>query len=370
MAITLVTGLPGHGKTLYAISKYKEISEKTGRRIYYHGIKGLKLPWTEHDALKWADIPPNSIMIIDEAQKVFPLRGRGEPAAFIADLATHRHLGIDIVLITQDPMLIDSFARRLVDQHFHVVRKFGTHFVTIHEFVNGAKDNVSKSRSGSLRHEWRHDKKAFEFYHSAEVHTVKARLPARVYLLICLPFLVGGLLWFGYQRLSPSGQAAQFQKNLGASGIAPGVAAGVSGGGVGGGGVRDVSRAAASTGEFLAVNNPRVEGLAHTAPIYDDITRPVVAPFPAACVESKTRCQCYSQQATKLDMPAALCRQIVVGGFFVAWDSAGRAVKSMDQTAEVRQTTASGVVDPPPEQPSFVPVKVTGVGGIRNRAPQ
>ncbi len=88
-----------------------------------------------------------------------------------------------------------------MDRHFHVVRKFGTHSATIHEFPNGARENVASSREGSIRHEWRFPKAVFELYQSAELHTVKRRIPARVWLLLALPFVIGALCWFVWQRM-------------------------------------------------------------------------------------------------------------------------------------------------------------------------
>jgi hypothetical protein len=72
--------------------------------------------------------------------------------------------------------------------------------------------------------------------------------------------------------------------------------------------------------EYIDSFSPRFAGLAYTAPVYDDVTKPVVAPYPAACVMSRTRCQCYTQQGTRLDVPGQMCKQITEGGFFVAWN--------------------------------------------------
>jgi len=55
--------------------------------------------------------------------------------------------------------------------------------------------------------------------------------------------------------------------------------------------------------------------------VYDEVVKPVEAPYPAACVESVSQgCRCYSQQATRLQVPDALCHGIVGGGFFVSWN--------------------------------------------------
>lgn len=76
---------------------------------------------------KWQELPAGALMIVDEAQFPFKVTGRGQTPEWVEKLATHRHLGLDFVLITQNPMLLDTFPRKLVDRHFHVIRKFGTH---------------------------------------------------------------------------------------------------------------------------------------------------------------------------------------------------------------------------------------------------
>ena len=334
MSIELVTGLPGHGKTLYTVAKYRDIAVKDKRPVYYSGIKDLALPWTEFDPEKWEDLPPGAIFIIDECQFKMPVRGRGTPPAWIERLAVHRHAGIDFVLITQDPMLLDSFVRRLCDRHWHVVRKFGTKFATVHEFPNGVKDQVSKARTGSITHEWRYPKDVFDLYKSAEVHTVKSRIPMRVWVLVAIPFIVGALVWFSYDRLRPSAvservsgvPAAKAASGPGAFNPPGFVPAGAPGRGFGSAGAPG---SAADVEAYLVAQKPRIEGLAYTAPIYDEVTRPSTAPFPSACLSSKTRCKCYSQQATVLAVPDGLCREIAGGGYFVAFNSAGERQGAM-----------------------------------------
>lgn len=334
MPITLVTGLPGHGKTLYTLARFKDEAEKAGRRVFYSGIPDLKVPgWEEFDVEKWEDLPAGSLCILDEAQFKFPTRGRGTPPPHVEKLATHRHLGLDFVLITQNPMLIDSFVRRLVDRHFHVVRKFGTHFATIHEFVNGAKDNVEKSREGSIRHEWRYPKDVFEWYKSAEVHTVKRRIPAKVWVLATIPVVLAGTIWFAWQRLNPDSVA---ERTTGAEAISQAEGPGIRQPGT------EPSVAVStfdlvSPGQYLQARMPRFAGLPHTAPIYDELTKPSVVPVPAACVSNGDRCQCYTQQATKLSVPDDVCRQIVLGGYFVDW--------GQGQGAEPRRSELIGAAD-------------------------
>ena len=41
--ITLITGTPGAGKTLYMVSELAKNKEFQGRKVFVDGIKGLKL---------------------------------------------------------------------------------------------------------------------------------------------------------------------------------------------------------------------------------------------------------------------------------------------------------------------------------------
>jgi len=76
--IEQITGLPGAGKTLITLARVKELAEKENRQVYYNGITDLKLPWIELDKGEdWYKVPPGSIVVIDEAQRVFRPRGAG-----------------------------------------------------------------------------------------------------------------------------------------------------------------------------------------------------------------------------------------------------------------------------------------------------
>jgi hypothetical protein len=315
--ITLITGLPGAGKTLYTLATVKALAEKHNRPVFYSRIPGLKLPWTQIDPFEWYKCPPNSIIVIDEVQRsndpgdpkaptLFGLRKRGEPVPkWAAELETHRHLGIDLFIITQNAGLIDSHDRKLVNHHFHVKRTFGLARATVHEFT-GARDDAQNRTSGSVRHEWAYPKAAFEWYQSAEVHTGKARVPFKVWLFLALPVVIIGLTWYAWVSfLDPD-------RKKGDDYVLPATAASAP----------PQSRSAAgslSTAQYLAQFEPRVPGLHYTAPVYDEVTRPTVAPYPAACVLMGEVCRCYSQQGTKLSTSADLCRSVVDGGFFVAW---------------------------------------------------
>ena len=67
---------------------------------------------------------------------------------------------------------------------------------------------------------------------------------------------------------------------------------------------------------------PRLPDFPHTAPAYDEVTKPTEAPYPAACVQMGKTCKCYTQQATLLQVSGTVCLQIVAQGFFMDWKSA------------------------------------------------
>lgn len=307
--ITLITGQPGAGKTLFGLTFVRELAAKEKRPVYYSGIKDLKLAWLGlENAEEWFKVPQGSIVVIDEAQRIFRPRGAGAVVPkHVSELETHRHHGIDIFIITQHPMLVDTNVRRLVGRHFHVVRSFGLKRATVHEWGE-VKEQCDKSREGSIRHEWSYPRDVFALYHSAEVHTHKARVPARVFVLLALPLLLAGLVWVVVKWWQQSGSAHP-DKALEAKAATKAAATQVR-----------VASGKLSAAEWVAEQQPRVPGLAYTAPVYDDVTKPVRAPYPAACIAFKARCGCYSEQGTRLDMPEQLCRQIVERGFYVAWE--------------------------------------------------
>lgn len=325
--ITLITGQPGAGKTLYALNYVKSRAEKENREVYFSGIADLKLPWKELDRGEdWHKVPKGSIVVIDECQRVFRPRGNGAAVPeHVAKLETHRHEGIDLVLITQHPMLADTNVRRLVGQHFHVVRAFGTKKATVHEWGE-VKTECEKSRADSIRHDFLYPAQSFTWYKSAEVHTHKARIPMRVYFLFLLPVLLGLLVWAAWSswHLPGSGSSAATASKAPAASPVP-----------------QVQNRTKSPQQYIDDRAPRVAGLAYTAPAYDEVTRPDEAPFPAACVESKTGCRCYSQQATQLDVPHGLCSQIVARGYFKDWGNGSRRSNEKNRNADTMHLQAA-----------------------------
>lgn len=341
--ITVITGLPGNGKTLYALYTVKAYSEKENREVYYSGIKDLRLPWTEIKAEEWASCPTGAIIVIDEAQFVFSKKPNGSKLPeFYEKLAVHRHSGYDIFIITQHPSLVDNFVRNLCGRHLHVIRKFGMSRANVWEWP-GANTSPEKASShkNAVLHKFGYPKEVYEYYKSAEVHTVKRSFPMRLIVAIFFVLCVIAVGIYVFNRLVSKGTRKDDAVIVGVAGsAAPGAVSGVAGKSAPVDPVADAK-------QYVFEHMPRYVGLPHTAPIYDEIRKPTEAPMPVACVQSASRCDCFSQQATKMDVPKDICRQIVKNGFFddaKPKDETGALTADAGQPRHSLPVTSAGAV--------------------------
>jgi zona occludens toxin len=373
MAIELVTGLPGNCKTLFTIKNVRDWSTRENRQVFYFGIpltdEGKDaLQWIElEDATKWMECPPNSIVIIDECQRIFRNRSLGSiPGRHVTDLETHRHLGIDLVFITQHPGLIDPAIRKLTQKHRHMVRIWGMEASTVHTW-DSVKENCDKpaGRTDSEKMKWKFDKKLYPLYKSAQVHTMKRSIPMRVKLLVLVPIAIA-LAGYAVYRLVVKKPAAK--PTVTQSQLTPGAGALPT--------VQGKSfDPAADAREYLWKQQPRIEGQQYTAPKYDSLTVPSMVPVAAACVyqRSNNRCSCYTQQATPLAVPYNQCLDIASNGSFQEFDPNGRqdkerertrdAVKVLDETERMPISGASGRDVGVPERRSGDGYGVNGKAG-------
>lgn len=339
--ITLVTGTPGAGKTLLTLYDLKNEVEKQNaelikqnkepRPVYYHGIPDLTLPWLPLDKPEnWHTLPTGAIIVIDECQSAFRPRGLGQQVPeYIAAMETHRHRGHDLYLITQHPMLVDQNIRRLVGRHRHVIRKFGLQVATVHEW--GSVHEITKRNlAEAVKRNMKYPKEIFGYYKSSEQHTHKANVPKRVYFLAAAPLIVGALVYAAYTSMTGISENVASKTEEVASAPSPFKPSGniESRGPVG----------ALTTADYLARQVPRVQGMPWTAPIYDDVTTPVDAPYPVACMDSKKNgCRCFDQQENRIAVDEGFCKSFLDRGMFVAWKQ-----KPQPQQLAMNQERQSG----------------------------
>lgn len=319
MSQLLITGIPGHGKTLMALVEADKL-EKQGRKVYAANVRGLKRDWPSFDPLKWMDLPDGSVLLVDEAQEFWRQRSPRDPLPpSVLAMEKHRHRGFSFILTCQHPKQLDFELRRYVDRHVHLRRSFNlANSVALEQPREFDPDDKSDLRK-CLKTSFKFPKEVYGWYESATEHNMKARLPARV---LAFPVLVIGFLalaYYGYKTVSGFGDSLKALP-----GGAPVVAGGkpVVSGSLSqapmpsSGKERDVSSAAAY--------QPRIGWMLHSAARYDDVTKPVRAPVPAACISMASKgCKCFTQQGTPYAAPEDVCKTIVANGYFVDFEPEG-----------------------------------------------
>jgi hypothetical protein len=306
-----VTGLPGAGKSLGAVARMLEWRQSDASRpVFVLGVDGLKdgvaQEITADDLERWWEYPAGSIFVVDEAQKYFPMRRAGDAPAWIRKLSEHRHLGHDFLLMTQAPGYLDTYVRGLIDRHTHLVRKFGTHMVDRYDWPSVCMSPLSSAeRKRATKSLWRYPKKCFELYHSAEVHTVKARIPKKLFVIaaaiIALPLVI-----IGVPRIMKHGEKAATPTPL-LSSAATAV---------------DGDSKHMTVAEYVNAQIPRIANQPWSAPIFDG--QQVKAEPDLLCIEYESRrepgtmlCTCYTEQITPYKIGSlAECRTYARHGVY------------------------------------------------------
>lgn len=305
--ITLITGTPGAGKTLYTVAE--ELPKFKDRPLFIDGIPDLAISHFEPVGKVdlWHEwIPDGAVLVIDEVQRIW--RPRGTASAVppgVAALETHRHKGVDLVVITQHPNLLDPNIRRLVGRHLHVRRMFGWKRAIVYEW-DSATDPARVSNA--IKRSWVYPKKAYKLYKSASLHTARGNRVPFVFVAAVLAIIAVPIGWY-YALDRTAGKWMSNEPAI-ASGASTELATARAGG-------------AAPLAALPAVPARLVEALTPTddhnplsAPLYAAVVPQVVAPEVVGCIASKSSCSCYSQQATPIWLPDEQCRQRAAGHYF------------------------------------------------------
>jgi zona occludens toxin len=337
MAITLVTGLNGTFKTATSLWDFLHNPAYAGRPKFALPVKDFDpakhgvLPLDAEGLKGWWELPEGAVIFVDEAQKYFPTRGRGEPPKWIQAIAEHRHQGKDFILTTPTPMMIDTFVRALAKPHFHMLRPWNMGKPTRWAFEQVETDPTSTAARGrGMRSPVKLDKQVFSVYTSTVLDTHQSRFPKKVLyggiaVVIGLIFCIGWFLHWQHQKMNgvPLGATAASASGRPLS----------SGFGAVGGAVTHVWQTSDMT--------PRVAGMPWTAPVYDGISQPTDFPRIAGCMVGHGPdhpCQCYSQQGTPLDETEQMCLSIVKKGIFDPWQSGRRNQEvAVQQGSQVQQ---------------------------------
>lgn len=202
--ITIITGIPGMGKTASLVEFLLENDKQglTARPVFVMGVPDLKLDhakvppiseWTEKRPdpddsnllLDYYRFPQNSILVIDEAQRVFPARINGsKPPPITAALATHRHTGLDIILLTQKPMQMDNWVKELAGRHIHIKPTILGRY--LYEWPEYQDPNSKTNLADAAKRKFSPPKKVFNLYKSAEAHTKQPRRFHQIYIILIL----------------------------------------------------------------------------------------------------------------------------------------------------------------------------------------
>ena len=335
----LRTGGNGCGKTLFTLQDVRKLQLETGRPVCiniapadhpdpkkrnkpYCNIKPEKLEefgWKLVHFKDWEAQEDNTIFLVDECHYDLPQRPPSQvPPPHIAHLTEHRSRGFDFFLLTQHPKNIDSFVRNLVQApgwHQHVKRLAGA--APLSNFIQWDAVELQCEKFGSGKNAQiksrAFPKEVYDWYDSATIHTGKVRIPRQLYILAICGIAAPVFLYLGFSKVA--GGASKDGAKTATS------AAGPTGGGGGGSGGAGTPK---TVPEYIASYRPRIGGLMHTAPAYDQLTAPKRVPVPAACVEMKSvGCKCYTQDATPYPVDLSMCRQLVAHGAFLPFEPEG-----------------------------------------------
>lgn len=329
--ITVITGTPGAGKTLYTIEKLllpqigKTIKGRDEHgnaveheRKVYTNINGLQI---DHELIdggetqglrdwhKWAK--PGSLIVFDEVQKVWPPRPNGSKIPEdVQALDTHRHLGVDFILITQNVLNVDRHIHALGGRHLHVRRVANMPLATVYEW-----DHVSRGLLYSKaisKAPWKYSKKVFKLYKSSELHTKQPRrIPGLVWFILAGIVAMFVLTPQVFERIGGrlSGKPVVPTEKPAAVSGAP-APAGTSAQPVQA--VEPIKQAPDERVDFM----PRLADKPWTAPAYDQLRVVVRMPVvDGAICNAKHGCICFNE-AERLDISSEACSEWIEGAKF------------------------------------------------------
>jgi zona occludens toxin len=343
MSITLVTGVPGSGKTLMAVwdllrplvgaieTKTDERGETVNiPRTIYTNVNGFLLDhemiegggaWVvdktpvvrtykesngefsrpsttasgavyegnPHALRNWHNwAKPGSVICFDEFQKYWPPRPNGAAVPpDIQALDTHRHMGVDFILITQNCNNVDKHILGLVDRHLHIRRVSNMPMAVVYEWDHASR--ALNYKNSMTKSPWRYPKQAYKLYKSAELHTKqKRKMPGLVWFIL-LGFAGAAYAW-------PT-LTTRFDERVHGKPVA----------------AASTVQPVAKPGEKIEYTKDGTEYTVETVVTPAAVPEPValvpdvVVPEIAGCIVVRDRCGCFDTTGKKVPSEPAVC---------------------------------------------------------------
>jgi len=299
--LTLITGGPGTGKSAAAVDMLMELGKD--RELWVSGIPELDLPHQQlEDPHKWADVVPDgAIVVIDEVQRIWRPRGAGTKVPDdVAQLETHRHRGLDFILITQGPNLLDSNIRALVGRHVFL-RDGGVLGRWWYEWFECNDQCRSNFKTAPIKKRYKLPKQTFNIYKSAAVHNKASRsFPASLAIAGVAALLVAVLGYRSYASITSKGEP-QAQASQAAPATTPKQPP-------------PPAQPAMQTASLKKLPDeridflPRISDRPHTAPAYDELRVVVRVPYVSGAMCVNDHCKCYADGEYVPEISSAACK--------------------------------------------------------------
>lgn len=357
--IYLITGQPGNGKTLRAMALMLEEYERNAQAVkegkeqprrFFSNVKGATaddpeapnpdaFPWVERlpEHNDWTQLPDGAFVQYDEAHAdgktpgleryghLFPSTGRpGESDdQRIRAMSTHRHKGVDLVLITQWPSKVHHQVRTLVGKHIHMNRAMGLQRAGVLTWTRTQADPYDERQRDKAEEEiWAYPKDLYKRYVSATLHTAsyKFRIPRKLWGALSMLFMGIFVAWMLWQFFFKPSQAKPVEEGTAAAlaRTPSGVAAVLPGMG------EVVSTSIPPTGDFYALDAPAI-------------------PDVAGYIDSDRGCRMWGADGRQLDITTAECRRLVDRGLPVNLGHEYRSGRS-DNRGQDDTTTSPGMI--------------------------